>query len=342
MPQEDPINTSGLSALEKAKRLKEQAAAEKQALKAKTEEERLNQERALDDKYYVSKQELDRMRAKQKDLGKDLKDSRAERYENIKTQRAAIREMVGTEEGVELFKEHKKDIFSEEEESLKNIKEKEKGYKKESSKLEEDIKEKEEEVKKDFENTTEGKEIKEKERIEKEREKMVSEIREEVENSVQDYLRKQEERYNNILKHIEGLKDSLNRESFEVYKEAVARDVDEFSNDNYYRGLSSSHYSDSMSNLLDPINEMMRKANVFRFEFEKEMSPLENLKSLTSSLMDEYNSVAGEIRRGLDEIKEENKIYNNLSVFKKLTTKKPMSEEEFFEKMNKRHKEINS
>lgn len=176
-------NNKGLSALEKAKLIKEQKEKERQAEATLSKEQEEARQRELDEKYLVDKAALAKLKAEKDEVELGVKDTREARKENILGQRAAIKEMIGSgsDEDVELFKETKKDIFSEDDEKLKADKSKEKELKSKSKSLEENISSQEKDLESNFENSSEGKRIREKEKAEADKEKL-NQLRKNLEN----------------------------------------------------------------------------------------------------------------------------------------------------------------
>ncbi len=178
-----PTDNKGLSALEKAKLIKEQKEKEKQAEATLSKEQEEARQRELDEKYLVDKAALEKLKAEKGELESDVKDTREERKKNILGQRAAIKEMVGSgsDEDVELFKKTKKDIFGDDDEKLKATKSKEKELKKKSEEMDKNISSQEKDLESNFENTSEGKRIREKEKAEADKEKL-NQLRKNLEN----------------------------------------------------------------------------------------------------------------------------------------------------------------
>lgn len=338
MLQENISNTNGLSALEKAQLLKRQREEQKQTEKLLTEKEQALRQKELDEKYLVNKEEHEGLLKEKQEKDTDLKTTRDRRLENIQGQRAAIKEMVGDEEGKKLFNEYKKDIFGEDEESLKNIKTKEKGLKEEVGDLGDRISSKEKVLKEQYEETTEGKAKKEKEEKEREEkgkkeatEKVVLELMDKVNNSIEDFLKKQEEAFNNILNSIEGLKGSQNEQDLEILSDSIVKKISEFPSDTRAKENELSSYIGEAQ--LPFVGDEMRVKSLM-----SKLATL-NLNSKGSELWTKFNLVNGKIREEIRNIEEENEKYNRLPQIKRLTTKRPISKAEFFKKMNEKRGE---
>ena len=343
MSQENPSSKSGLSALEKAKLLKQEAEEKKRQEVELSEKEKEQRQRELDEKYLVNKDKHQTILADKKEKEGEVKSVRAERLENIKTQRAAIKEMVGTEEGVELFKEHKKDIFSEDEEKLKNIKTKEKGLKEELKDLTDKTTASEAGLKESYEETTKGKREKEKAEVENEKEKTISELKKEVEDSVEEFLKKQKERVRNLNAFVEDLEGSQNEKEFNSLSETIARKINGFSSDTYYdASWAAGTHGESVNNFLRPLKKKLEESGLGHYDLVEVMDSVKKLKHLEFEvsgdlgLWNKYNRTVERIKKELEEVEEENKAYNDLPVFKKAFAKKPISKEDYFKKMNKR------
>ncbi|MDQ5953210.1 MAG: hypothetical protein QG551_438 [Patescibacteria group bacterium] len=148
----------GLSALEKAKLLKEQKENERKDAEEKAQAE----EDAKQQEVYGTLSQIDGrlsgLEAEKLEVEESIKSVRGQRFENINTQRSAVKELKSDEATAEILddKDTKEEIFSEDEGKLEAIKEEEENLNTRLNQIQEEIaslKEKREET---FLNTPEG------------------------------------------------------------------------------------------------------------------------------------------------------------------------------------------
>ena len=125
MVNQTPTSQTGtLSALEKARILKSQKIEEKTQTEEQIKKQKLEEEKTAQDIYQTTKEEIGKLQGEREKLLTELEETKNSRKENISTQRAAVKELVGSEDGMEIMKDKvvKKEIFVGDEVKLEEIK----------------------------------------------------------------------------------------------------------------------------------------------------------------------------------------------------------------------------
>ena len=162
--------TKPLSALEKARLLKEQKAQEKLEAEQHAHQQELQAAEQAEASYTQLQQQLEDLENQKKEIQEKIDEQKQIRKEKIDSQRSALRELLSDEETKELLKDAdtKQEIFGDDQAALDEAKEIQRGLEKELKSLEDQIEITKLQVQEIYKETPEGLEKIEKERIEQE------------------------------------------------------------------------------------------------------------------------------------------------------------------------------
>jgi hypothetical protein len=313
----------GLSALEKAKLLKEQKENERKDAEEKAQAE----EDAKQQEVYGTLSQIDGrlsgLEAEKLEVEESIKSVRGQRFENINTQRNAVKELKSDEATAEILddKDTKEEIFSEDEGKLEAIKEEEENLNTRLNQIQEEIaslKEKREET---FLNTPEGQEEMKKEEEEERLKPITDELSEKLpeKESVLNFENKQGGLNKIVTEYInvsgdEIMKIKAEAENEDDFLDAVSRFVYDKFKDEDMKGWGN--LGDGYSKQKLEIN--LKVSEVFNQEdFKQVIKPQIKLLEIKATDPEFYNlknenyqidqnqEIFAEEKGNLDKLKEE-------------------------------------